>query len=451
VTGVRISHGEFPTEKPEITAKNYLSVGSGEYPCGNNLYLIVTPTGGRRWAFRYQRNGIVKKMGFGSAKAVGLKLSEAKDKAIDALRLLAKGTDPREHRDDEKRRIQGSRLFGEFAEEWRQIYETGLKHKAARNKLKRIVQVICKPLHKLRLDEIETEHIIAVLRKVWHQREVSRDTRQRIKKILDAAIALNLRPKHNPADWDSRLRPIMPKQRKRGTVRGSHKAMDYHDLPAFMQKLAANSDQSARALEVAILTFARTIEVQNMRWSQLDLESGLWDLGTLDTKNERLKRTPLPRQTLAYLREAHQSRVSDAFVFPGRSVAQPTLQHDDAQAFEADHRRRNPDSARLPYHVPDLGTGGNGFRGGDRRTLPAPHHRRRCRKGLQARRGSEEAAYRDAGIRRLRDAATEKQRDVDKGCLKVWAAHVDRAAYITHRAFRVHRADFPGTTPDRRG
>ena len=198
-----------------------------------------------------------------------------------------------EHRDDEKRRIQGSRLFGEFAEEWQKTYEIGLKHKAARNKLKRIVQIICRPLHKLRLDEVETEHVIAVLRKVWHQREVSRDTRQRIKKILDAAIALNLRPKHNPADWDSRLKPIMPKQSKRGTIRGSHKAMYHHDRPAFMQKLATNSDQSARALEVAILTFARTIEVQNMRWSQLDLESGLWDLGTLDTKNERLKRTPL--------------------------------------------------------------------------------------------------------------------------------------------------------------
>jgi hypothetical protein len=123
---------ELRTEKPEITAKNYLSVRPGEYPCGNNLYLIVTPSGGRRWAFRYQRNGIVKKMGLGSAKAAGLKLSEAKDKAIDALRLLAKGTDPKEQRDDEKRRAQGSRQFGEFAEQWRQTYEIGLKHKAAR-------------------------------------------------------------------------------------------------------------------------------------------------------------------------------------------------------------------------------------------------------------------------------------------------------------------------------
>jgi len=85
------------------------------------------------WAFRYQRNGVVKKMGLCSAKPAGLKLSEAKDKAIDALRLLAKGTDPREHRNNEKRRAQGSRLFGEFAEEWRQTHEAGLKHRAARN------------------------------------------------------------------------------------------------------------------------------------------------------------------------------------------------------------------------------------------------------------------------------------------------------------------------------
>jgi len=41
--------------KPGITLRNYLTVGPGEYPCGNNLYLIVSPSGGRRWTFRYQR------------------------------------------------------------------------------------------------------------------------------------------------------------------------------------------------------------------------------------------------------------------------------------------------------------------------------------------------------------------------------------------------------------
>jgi hypothetical protein len=41
-----------------------------------------------------------------------------------------------------------------------------------------------------------------------------------------------------------------------------------------------------------------------MRWPQLDLENGIWDLGVLGAKNERAKRTPLPCQALAYLREA---------------------------------------------------------------------------------------------------------------------------------------------------
>jgi integrase len=309
-------------DKPVISAKNYLTVGAGEYPCGNNLYLIVSPTGGRRWAFRYQRDGVVKKMGLGSAKATGLKLAEAKEKAVDALRLLARGTDPRHHRDD-NRRAQGSRLFGEFADEWRESVETGLKHPAARRKLKRIVEVICKPLRNMRLDEIDTAHVVAVLKMVWDRPEVSRDTRQRIKKIMDAAIALNLRPKDNPADWNSRLAPIMPKQPKRGSARGSHKAMDYRNLPAFMQKLATIPDQGARALEVTILTLARTAEVQKMRWPQIDRDAGIWDLNGGGTKNARPKRTPLPRQTLACLREAYESRVHDEFVFPGRTLKKP--------------------------------------------------------------------------------------------------------------------------------
>lgn len=306
--------------KEEITAKNYLTVKPGEYPCGNNLYLEVSKTGGRRWFFRYQRNGIVKKMGCGSAKQGKVSLTDAKKKALDYLRLLANDVDPMGDR-DEKRRAGGTPLFGEFAEEWRKTYETGLKHKAGRNKLKRIVEVICKPLHKLPLDEIETAHIVSVLKSVWHLREISRDTRQRLAQIMNVAIAHKLR-KDNPADWDTRLKPIMPKQRKRGSVRGNHKALAHENLPAFMQKLAAVQDQSARALEITILTIARTIEVQNLKWTQIDLEAGLWDLTQGELKNERAKRTPLPRQALAYLRDAHESRISD-FVFPGRSLKKP--------------------------------------------------------------------------------------------------------------------------------
>jgi hypothetical protein len=57
-----------PSRKIPIHAKNYLTVGPGDYPCGDNLYLIVAPSGGRRWLFRYQRKGTKDSMGLGSAK-----------------------------------------------------------------------------------------------------------------------------------------------------------------------------------------------------------------------------------------------------------------------------------------------------------------------------------------------------------------------------------------------
>lgn len=307
------------TAKPEITAKNYLTVGPGEYPCGNNLSLVVAPSGGRRWTFRWQRNGVVKKMGFGSAKHV--KPADAKTKALDALRQIASEIDPKESR-DEKRRAEGSVLFGPFATEWKESIKTGLKHPASKAKLDRVVDVICLPLHKLALNKIDTSDVEKVLKAVWHLRETSRDARQRIKTIMDAAIAKNLRTAANPADWDSRLKPIMAKQKKRGKVRGSHKGLPYEQLPGLMQTLATIDDQSARALEVTILTLVRTIETINMKWTQLDLATGLWDLNDDDMKNERAKRTPLPRQVLAYLREAYETRVSE-YVFPGRSLKKP--------------------------------------------------------------------------------------------------------------------------------
>jgi integrase len=308
-----------PAQKPDVSTKNYLTLPAGEYPCGNNLYLIVADTGGRRWLFKYQRNGVKESMGFGAAKDVTF--IEAKDKAVDARRLIAKGINPKEQR-NEQRSAEGTELFGPFATAWKETMKSGLKHRASKAKLDRIVDVICLPLHRLPLSKISTTDVEKVLTSVWHLRETSRDTRQRIKVIFDAAIAKNLRTAANPADWDSRLKLIMAKQKKRGKVRGSHKGLPYDKLPALMQTLAGLNTQSARALETTILTLVRTIETMSMKWTQLDLDTGLWILNFDDTKNDRAKRTPLPRQTLAYLREAYKERFSD-YVFHGRDLKGP--------------------------------------------------------------------------------------------------------------------------------
>ena len=321
------------TEKASINAKNYLTVGTGEYACGDNLYLIVAPSGGRRWLFRYQRKGLRDSMGLGSAKDVTF--GDAKKKTLDHRRTLANGGDPKEIR-DEARRAEACPLFGPYVTAWRETYEKSLKHVSSRNKLKHQIDVHCKPLHKMRMDEITTDHIIKlVLDPIRHKVETCRDVRQRLQKIFKIAVGDELR-EDNPADYETRIEPRMGKAPKRGRLRGHHRAMSYQDVPAFMHKLSGIEDQSARAIAIALLTVARTHEIRNMRWSQLDLDRAQWNIvgagtetaapgeteGGTGTKNIYDKRTPLPRQALTILREMYDTRIND-YAFPGRELDGP--------------------------------------------------------------------------------------------------------------------------------
>ena len=213
--------------------------------------------------------------------------------------------------------------FFPFADDWRKRMKAGLRHPKSQQKLDNIIDNHFKPLHDLWLDEITSVHTIACLDNIWDRREISRDARQRLKRILSAAKSKGHRKGDNPADWEEALRDNMPKQRKRGSVRGSHKGAEHTDLPALFAKLAAIDDDSARAIEVCILCIVRTKDIMEMEWNHIDLKNGLWSVAGAQTKNECVRRTPLPRQALDILRTRHAERLNSRFVFPGRDLVGP--------------------------------------------------------------------------------------------------------------------------------
>src|SRR4051794_3788929 len=93
------------TVRHKLNPKEIDRLPPGTYGDGNNLYLVVKGSGSRAYMLRYSWNGRPQKMGLGSIRDVSL--SEARDAAIDANRLIAKGINPREDR-DEKRFAEGS-------------------------------------------------------------------------------------------------------------------------------------------------------------------------------------------------------------------------------------------------------------------------------------------------------------------------------------------------------
>ena len=96
--------------------------------------------------------------------------------------------------------------------------------------------------------------------------------RGRIEAILDYAKVNGLRSGDNPAAWRGNLKLALPARSKVRKVK-HHEAMPFGDLPPFLANLRRVPGLSARALELAILTAARTSEVLGARWSEMDLDA----------------------------------------------------------------------------------------------------------------------------------------------------------------------------------
>ena len=123
--------------------------------------------------------------------------------------------------------------------------------------------------------------------------------RGRIERILDAAKVEGHREGENPARWRGHLEHTLPKAVK--LSRGHHAALPYRDVPAFVEALRGRVADSARALELIILTAARSGEVRGMRASEVDLEAAVWTVPAERMKGGRQHRVPLSRPALALL------------------------------------------------------------------------------------------------------------------------------------------------------
>ena len=67
---------------------------------GNGLHLLINPNGSKLWRLRYRFAGTQKMIGLGAFPDVPL--SAARDKAHDARKLVAAGTDPSQQRKEDK-------------------------------------------------------------------------------------------------------------------------------------------------------------------------------------------------------------------------------------------------------------------------------------------------------------------------------------------------------------
>ena len=298
-----------------LSARKVATAKPGKHSDGGNLYLIVSDTGSRKWVLRFTWRGAAKEMGLGSAKDVPL--TDAREKATDARRMLAKRMNPI----DERKRDGGIPTFGEMADETCEVLSAGFRNDKHKAQWRMTLLNYAGPLRSKPVDTVATEDVLAVLEPMWTEKpETASRLRGRIEKVLDAAKAKGHRGGENPARWRGHLDHLLPKPLK--LTRGHHRAMPYEEVAAFVSQLRKREATAALALEFCILTAARSGEVLGLRRAEIDFDKKIWTLPANRMKAGREHRVPLSARAISILKKLAKVNSGD-FIFAGQARNKP--------------------------------------------------------------------------------------------------------------------------------
>jgi integrase len=280
----------------------------GRYGDGNGLYLVVDPSGAKRWVLRTVIQGVRRDIGLGGLRLVSL--AEARLKALEYRKLAREGGNPIEARRLAKATVP---TFAEASlstlEQRRAGWKDG-KHPAQwLNTLKAYVFPV---MGEKRVDQIETADVLRALSPIWLSKpETARRVRQRISIVLDWAKAAGYRTGDNPVEGVGRG---LPRQNEK---RGHFNAIPYADVPQFVQRLSdVPTSLFARVgFEFLILTAARTNEVLKAEWPEVDFDKAVWNVPAIRMKAGREHRVPLAPRALMLLRSAREMNDGSRLIF----------------------------------------------------------------------------------------------------------------------------------------
>ncbi len=170
--------------------------------------------------------------------------------------------------------------------------------------------------------QVTSNHVLHILEPLWATKpETASRLRQRIEAVLDAAKAQGLRTGDNPAAWRGNLEALLPKIGKVQKVE-HHPALPWRAVPDAMLNIRTMQGMGARALEFVILTAARSGEVRDATWDEVDLQARVWTIPGERMKAGKAHRVPLSDAAMSLL-EAMPRIEGELLIFPGAKADRP--------------------------------------------------------------------------------------------------------------------------------
>jgi len=288
----------------------------GRYADGNGLYLVVDPSGAKRWVLRTMVQGQRRDIGLGGLRLVSL--AEARVKALEYRRMARDGGNPIEARRQARLTVP---TFEDAAKQTIEQHRGSWRNAKSVTAWTSTMATYVYPVFGQKaVDQVETADVLRALSPIWLAKpETARRIRRRIAVVLDWAKAAGYRTGDNPVEGVDKGLP------RHTGKRGHFAAIPYANVPDFVRKIpGVPTNAFARlGLEFLILTAARTNEVLRAEWHEVDLEKAVWTVPAERMKAGRAQRVPLSDRAIALLRSAQELGSGSGYIFPGRKTDEP--------------------------------------------------------------------------------------------------------------------------------
>lgn len=286
----------------------------GRYGDGDGLYLKVEKSGSKNWQVRVQKDGKRRDIGLGSASKVPLKL--ARERAAEIRAQIEAGIDPVAER-------QRANHIPSFREASRLVHAERLKGwkngKHTKQWLSTLEAYAFPAFGNLPVNLVGAPAVRDALGHIWLTKpETARRLRQRIKSVIDWAVAKGYRETSLPMPViDNGLPP------QKRTVE-HHPSLPYSEVTRFLSHLRQSETMGRLALEAVILTAGRSGEIRHAEWQEVDLEAATWTIPAIKMKANKEHVVALCPQAISLFRKmAAYRRAGCNLVFPGTKHRRP--------------------------------------------------------------------------------------------------------------------------------
>ncbi len=277
---------------------------------GGGLYLLVNSTGSRLWRLKYRVGGLEKKLALGAYPEVSLR--EAREKAVEARKMIREGIDPSQAKKAQKASASGADTFEIIAREWFEKFSPTWTPSHGERIIRRLERDIFPWLGKKPIKDIQAPDLLSVLRRIEERGAVETAHRasQNCGQVFRYAVATGRSERDPSGDLRGAIPPTKAKHHASITepkeIGGLLRAIDAYEGGLIVRC----------ALRLAPLVFTRPGELRRAEWKEIDWDKAEWSIPGEKMKMREKHVVPLSRQAIEILHELQPLTGEGRFLFP---------------------------------------------------------------------------------------------------------------------------------------